>query len=245
MPDDPTLDTIAENLRRSRIAGDLVEKMRLRTTENVAAELVPAGNRFSVIIEGNAALPQGAGQARRLIALAYARSRGWDQPQTLASERDWITRLTRPEDPLLINAILFDAQDEVGLINSFWTDYYLFACLTPATIQRLTAASIDIPNALDGQVRSLPLVHKLWLNHPIESHVYESVRTVKCDAARAAFAAAGLGIVWAVADTGIDRRHPHFQTHSTLDLPDGLQRCCQSNANSSLVGEPRALGAAG
>ncbi|MGO8485173.1 S8 family serine peptidase, partial [Rhizobium leguminosarum] len=38
----------------------------------------------------------------------------------------------------------------------------------------------------------------------------------------ASFAASGKGIVWAVADTGIDGTHPHFKTLRTLDLPDGL-----------------------
>ena len=45
---------------------------------------------------------------------------------------------------------------------------------------------------------------------------------MKCDAAFASFAADGKDVVWAVADTGIDGKHPHFNTLGTLSLPDGL-----------------------
>ena len=53
--------------------------------------------------------------------------------------------------------------------------------------------------------------------------MFKSAQTIKCDVARSAFAATGKSIVWAVADTGIDGDHPHFKTHDTLDLRDGLK----------------------
>ena len=39
--------------------------------------------------------------------------------------------------------------------------------------------------------------------------------TVKADAARRSYYAAGQGITWAVIDSGIDARHPHFTEHGT------------------------------
>lgn len=51
----------------------------------------------------------------------------------------------------------------------------------------------------------------------------EGLRTTKCDAGQASFGADGEGVVWAVADSGVDGAHPHFRAHRNLiDLPDGL-----------------------
>jgi len=48
-----------------------------------------------------------------------------------------------------------------------------------------------------------------------------SVSTVKADAAHLSFSALGEGIVWAVMDSGIDEKHPHFAQHKNLDVgPD-------------------------
>ena len=67
-----------------------------------------------------------------------------------------------------------------------------------------------------------PLVYKVWLDRRIARYVYESVRTTRCDAALASLAANGKGIVWAVADAGIDGARPHFQSLETFALPAGL-----------------------
>ncbi len=47
-----------------------------------------------------------------------------------------------------------------------------------------------------------------------------SISTIKADAARAAFSAAGRGIRWAVVDSGIDAEHSHFVRHKNLKLTD-------------------------
>ena len=65
-----------------------------------AARAKPA--LLPVLIEGNARMPLGAGQARRLIALLYAR-----QHATEAGMDGWIGRLTRDEDPPLPQAQVF------------------------------------------------------------------------------------------------------------------------------------------
>ena len=56
----------------------------------------------------------------------------------------------------------------------------------------------------------------MWPDFPVQLHVDASCVTVKADAARRSFNAYGDRIVWAVVDTGIDARHPHFGTHDTL-----------------------------
>jgi serine protease AprX len=46
--------------------------------------------------------------------------------------------------------------------------------------------------------------------------MYRSISTIKADAARRSYDSLGEDITWAVLSTGVDGRHPHFQTHDTL-----------------------------
>jgi serine protease AprX len=66
-------------------------------------------------------------------------------------------------------------------------------------------------------------VHRVWPDFPVRSLTDRSVATVKADAAQRAFAAEGEGVVWAVLDSGIDKGHPHFRTHRTLELTEPLE----------------------
>ncbi|HZB95876.1 MAG TPA: S8 family serine peptidase, partial [Herpetosiphonaceae bacterium] len=69
-------------------------------------------------------------------------------------------------------------------------------------------------------------IYRIWKDYEVEMLMDESVITVKGDAARRTFAAAGQGIVWAVVDSGIDAKHPHFEPNQTLlgDPVKGLHR---------------------
>lgn len=60
-------------------------------------------------------------------------------------------------------------------------------------------------------------IHQVWPDFHLHSCVYRSARTVKADAAQNAFSAFGEGITWAVIDSGIDYRHPHFSLNSNID----------------------------
>ena len=51
----------------------------------------------------------------------------------------------------------------------------------------------------------------------------KSMSTVKADAARVSFSALGEGIVWAVLDSGIDGKHPHFRKHGNLEEHGSLK----------------------
>jgi len=79
-------------------------------------------------------------------------------------------------------------------------------------------------------------IYKLWPDFPIYSQIYRSVATIKSDAAVKSYGAGGLGIVWAVIDSGIDRSHPHFDTADghTLDSPEvhDLHRCFVDSAGT-------------
>jgi subtilisin family serine protease len=59
-------------------------------------------------------------------------------------------------------------------------------------------------------------IFHVWPDFEVRAQIWRSVPTVKADACRRAFAADGKGILWAVLDSGIDARHPHFDKHENL-----------------------------
>lgn len=107
------------------------------------------------------------------------------------------------------------------------TASYLASALTAAEIldlvQRDGATAAAGGNSRHTQ-RTAPrrFVSRIWPNFEVRATIHRSALTVKADAAVRSFDATGAGVVWAVLDTGIDRRHPHFATYDTLDLPDRL-----------------------
>lgn len=213
-------DILTDALRKSQLAGDLVEAIQARRAPDGAFDAKARGFRVDgtipVIIEGNAHLPGGARRARALLAFHLAGSHDVFDEVKLVYERADIAVDLLDAGSVIDPPSLGD-DDSIDLDNSFWTDQYLFARLGVETIRKITGAALIVND------RRVPLVHKIWLNHAVSRFVFESGKTVKCDAARAAFSAAGEGVVWAVADTGIDRRHHHFRAHATLVLPDGIE----------------------
>lgn len=106
---------------------------------------------------------------------------------------------------------------------------YLFAALTAFAIRELIAndsieshAHTSEPAPVPGKQRlnsGTCAIHRIWEDTEVEALLTNSVVTVKADAAQAAFAAEGKDIVWAVIDSGIDRRHQHFNEYCNLTLP--------------------------
>jgi subtilisin family serine protease len=82
--------------------------------------------------------------------------------------------------------------------------HYAFGLLTATEIRDLLAR--DTARA----------IHRIWPDFEVRAAGWDSLATVKADAARRAFAASGEGITWAVVDSGIDARHPHFALHRNL-----------------------------
>src|SRR5690606_1991879 len=59
-------------------------------------------------------------------------------------------------------------------------------------------------------------IYRVWPDFSMKLLIDRSVSTIKADAARRSFDAAGRDIVWCVIDSGIDENHPHFKTFDTL-----------------------------
>jgi serine protease AprX len=78
---------------------------------------------------------------------------------------------------------------------------------------------------LDRNPATAPVaIFRIWEDTPVRPLISVSVVTVKADAFHVAYSAFGKNIVWAVLDSGIDKRHPHFRHYKNLTtLPPQLK----------------------
>ncbi len=60
-------------------------------------------------------------------------------------------------------------------------------------------------------------LYRIWPDFKIRPCITKSLATVKADAAQTSFGAFGTDIAWAVMDSGIDAKHPHFMRHGNVD----------------------------
>ncbi|BFV55493.1 S8 family peptidase [Kitasatospora sp. CMC57] len=91
---------------------------------------------------------------------------------------------------------------------------YVRCVLSPSEIQRLLARDRT----------GTRTVFRVWPDYTLDAHIDRSCATIKADAVLRAYAATGRGIVWAVADSGIDERHPHFADGTLTGPCAGLHR---------------------
>lgn len=77
--------------------------------------------------------------------------------------------------------------------------------------------ALDRAQPQQGDAVLFRAIYKLWPDFPLQTQIYRSLPTIKANAAARSFEAEGEGIVWAVIDSGIDRDHPHFATHNSLE----------------------------
>ncbi|MCZ2404611.1 S8 family peptidase [Paenarthrobacter sp. Z7-10] len=103
--------------------------------------------------------------------------------------------------------------DAVSPMNS----QYVVAQLEPAVISALV--QLDRQPATGESVQAnRRSIFRIWPDFEINKLTNKSVSTVKADAARVSFSAFGENIVWAVVDSGIDEKHPHFEKYHNLRL---------------------------
>jgi len=212
----PGRPDLRKALAHTFIGADLLQQMNAPPPETGGRPSLGAATPapLDVVIECNARFRGGGRMARLLLARIYV-------TQKQMRTADEIARLRERGFDLTVQPQLtgewprFGPDDTLDLENSFWTDHHLIGTLAGDTIVGLARWSQTFPKEVASPI------YKIWRNHEVRGAVFQSVRTVKCDAAQAAFYASGEGIVWAVADTGIDGTHPHFKC-GTLDLTDGL-----------------------
>jgi serine protease AprX len=144
---------------------------------------------------------------------------------------------TAASDPVPV-VIELNLQHKLGLqgaLAQFQADWHAsFGTEPPEVISEVYCqAELTIDQVLqlvdaDLRQRNAPsrAVYRIWPDFPIQPLIDASGSTVKADAARRSYDAAGRGVVWAVVDSGIDQSHPHFGRFGTLKADDvqGLHR---------------------
>lgn len=93
---------------------------------------------------------------------------------------------------------------------------YVFASLTRAGLAALVLA--DAQAGKDDLPETVRTIHRIWPDFELQATLHRTGATIKAEAARVSFAAAGQNIVWAVLDSGIDGTHPHFERYETLKV---------------------------
>jgi serine protease AprX len=86
-------------------------------------------------------------------------------------------------------------------------------CQDDLTIRQLKKLVREDLNGVSATERA---IYRIWPDFPVQPLIDRSCSTVKADAANRSYDAAGRAIVWAVIDSGIDQKHPHFAEHKTL-----------------------------
>jgi serine protease AprX len=215
------------SLDRSIIAQPLIDEMSKATTRSATV--------YDLIVDLNLLHRAGLGVARELV---YIEIVGYDKWLELGRSQDTVAYLDdlasapgASDDLRAWEGITSEPlADVVDLAKARYTPQYVYPKLTASQIRQLIA--------VDGKCATRSL-YRIWPDFEVEMMLTESIATVKANAARAAFEAAGSGIVWAVADTGIDGTHPHFAEHANLDLSGlaPLKHVDFSGASTSQVDE--------
>jgi subtilisin family serine protease len=198
-PDRPTGDFVPAVLDRTVIAVPLLRRIAAEA-KAMAADSSLKPRLYPVIIDPNINY-RGSGNAKaRITALIK---------QAIASDGQGIDQ-------------------GIDRTKTNLSSQYIFADLTGPVIQQVVRLdNAGMPTTADerpGAVTGSRAIYSIWPDFAVQALLTKSAVTVKADAARAAFAAYGEDIVWAVVDSGIDERHPHFKQYENLKLGSGLQR---------------------
>jgi serine protease AprX len=84
-------------------------------------------------------------------------------------------------------------------------------------------------------------IYRIWPDFRISPCITKSLATVKADAAQTSFSAHGAEITWAIMDSGIEARHPHFARHRNIDPASPLHADFTNTANVPDDGNPALL----
>ena len=110
------------------------------------------------------------------------------------------------KDPITADTVLLEDQ----------LDRYVAVNLTRAEVETL-AAEMSRNYGADS-----PAVYRMFSNSKKKALIKDSIHAVQARTAQLGYNACGQGITWAVLDTGIDSRHPHF--HNPAFAPEGTIR---------------------
>lgn len=110
---------------------------------------------------------------------------------------------------------------------------YVVAQLEPQVISKL----VQLDRIRADNQRNRRAIFRIWPDFEVSKLTYKSLSTIKADAARVSFSALGENIVWAVVDSGIDAKHPHFYKYQNLRLDEPLKHCDYTSSGDALLDE--------
>jgi hypothetical protein len=149
---------IRANLTKTRIAPDLLATLDTKPPKAAAKAADAKQQMFDVIIEFNRSFPGGMATARLTLLSAYEKARKSAGLAAIAAAAAFAAGQPR-DDADLVKA--FSPVDTVAIRKSLWTDNFVFARLSMATIQRLSEWTLAVsdPQDPDRAVRNVPLVY--------------------------------------------------------------------------------------
>lgn len=191
-------DHLQRTLIQTVIALPLLGKLN---KEKAAKTALP--EKYEIIIDAHLDFPSGRRAARDWITVTLAKLLGAEAPN----------------DPRLKTAKNKDQPQYVFATapSSVIRELIVLDSLSNEELAKRGLALKDLPK-LSTQPRSPPrAIYQIWEDFKVFPLICNSIGTVKADAGRAAFKAAGEGTVWAIVDSGIDRAHKHFDAHKNLE----------------------------
>ncbi|MCP9835263.1 MULTISPECIES: S8 family peptidase [unclassified Cyanobium] len=141
-----------------------------------------------------------------LIELVDRSSAAGEEGDSLQDARDTVLSWIRTnvlKEPITAETVFLEDQ----------LDRYVAVNLTRTEVETLAGAMGQQYGA------ATPAVYRMFCNSRKKALMHDSIHTVQARTAQLGYNACGQGITWAVLDTGIDSRHPHF--HNANFAPKG------------------------
>lgn len=206
-PAQPSVETPQRILDRAVISTPL-----LATLREMEADPKRRSERLAVIIELNANRGTSVEETQKAVT-------------TVEETQQAVIKVLQTQFAVAVNT------DHARLLPQ-----YVFAKLTVGQIRDLIKLDQAQASVIPGGTQVTERwIHRIWPDFKIKATVHKTGATIKAEAARVAFAAAGKGIVWAVMDSGIDGGHPHFKRHETLTVPGLRHRDFVGNVEQPLT----------
>jgi subtilisin family serine protease len=150
-----------------------------------------------------------------------------DFPRGRKAAREWILAVL---NELLKRRGAAEARAKLDSDKNRDQTQYVFATITGEVLRELVYldtlsnqalakekfAKKEVADSWPDTTPAPRAIYQIWEDFEVFPLIFGSISTVKADAARAAFKAAGTEVVWAVVDSGIAKDHPHFERRRNL-----------------------------
>ena len=145
-------------------------------------------------------------RSRFVVARDVAQSMAAPQRQSVLVELVASANGTRSDRPTQTASIIAEIVGEDNVVDARIDPLERFVAA------RLTASEI----AQIAQRSDTMNVHAIWKSSSKRRLISRSSAVIHVDAARHSYGALGANITWAVLDTGVNTKHPHFAQHGTI-----------------------------